>query len=236
MGVAYAVFVQYRPQGFIEIDVQRIGQSDDYEEDIAQLVGDATGPFFVGDWFGTVGMIDLPGQFTDLLGKTGQIRKRWPVALFPLRDPFVDGGLGVLERPLRVVHGVGPLSKFGIVVGQYCEEVVKSESKSEVRLIDVGGLAELIEKERAVVEVDGRELALFYVDGQVFCIADRCPHAGGSLSCGRVEGAEVLCPRHGWRFDLVSGRCHSNPRFQVSTVPVIIDEGRAYLRIESSQE
>ncbi len=36
---------------------------------------------------------------------------------------------------------------------------------------------------------------------------DRCPHAGGSLGVGWVEGDELVCPLHRWRFRLRDGRC-----------------------------
>jgi UDP-MurNAc hydroxylase len=44
-------------------------------------------------------------------------------------------------------------------------------------------------------------------NGRELCIQRVCPHAGGDLSKGRVEGDELLCPVHGWRFSLVDGTC-----------------------------
>jgi nitrite reductase (NADH) small subunit/3-phenylpropionate/trans-cinnamate dioxygenase ferredoxin subunit len=55
------------------------------------------------------------------------------------------------------------------------------------------------------VEVEGRRLALFRIDGQIHAIDDLCPHAGGPLSAGHVVDGVVMCPWHGWRFRLADG-------------------------------
>jgi nitrite reductase (NADH) small subunit len=43
-------------------------------------------------------------------------------------------------------------------------------------------------------------------DDTVFALVDRCPHRGGPLSEGIVQGHAVACPLHGWVIDLKSGR------------------------------
>jgi nitrite reductase/ring-hydroxylating ferredoxin subunit len=55
------------------------------------------------------------------------------------------------------------------------------------------------------VTVGGRPVALFNVNGTYFAIDDTCPHRGGPLSEGDLEGQEVTCPWHGARFDVTSG-------------------------------
>jgi len=91
----------------------------------------------------------------------------------------------------------------------------------------VATLRELPPGGRKRVAVDGRDIVLFNVGGEVFALADRCPHQGGRLSEGRlvglVEAAEpgrytwsrggeiVRCPWHGWEFDLRTGRSRCEP-------------------------
>lgn len=55
------------------------------------------------------------------------------------------------------------------------------------------------------VRIGGKELAIFNVNGHFLTIDNRCPHRGGPLSDGIVAGTTVVCPLHGWRFDLESG-------------------------------
>lgn len=55
-------------------------------------------------------------------------------------------------------------------------------------------------------------------NGRAFAMKDICPHRGIPLSCGRVEGQEIECCYHGWRFDVHSGTC--------TTIPSLTDDSR----------
>lgn len=44
-------------------------------------------------------------------------------------------------------------------------------------------------------------------DGRQFVVPDACPHDGGLLSDGYVEGGRLVCARHGWEFDVATGQC-----------------------------
>ncbi len=59
------------------------------------------------------------------------------------------------------------------------------------------------------VETSGHELAVFRLQHpeQFIVVRNSCPHAGGNLAAGQVEGNCVTCPWHHWQFDLVSGMC-----------------------------
>jgi 3-phenylpropionate/trans-cinnamate dioxygenase ferredoxin subunit len=79
----------------------------------------------------------------------------------------------------------------------------------------------------ASVEVDGRFVAVFNVDGEFLAIEDVCTHDGGGLSGGAVEGDQVICPRHGARFCLRDGRALTPPAYEpVRTYPTRVREGR----------
>jgi len=56
-----------------------------------------------------------------------------------------------------------------------------------------------------LLEINGKRIALFNVDGIYYAIDDTCTHRGGPLSEGMVEGEEVECPWHGARFNLNTG-------------------------------
>ncbi len=63
----------------------------------------------------------------------------------------------------------------------------------------------------AMVEVQGRQIALSNLDGTFYAINNDCTHAGGSLSEGLVEGDHVECPWHGARFNVKTGAKLSAP-------------------------
>jgi len=94
---------------------------------------------------------------------------------------------------------------------------------------------------RRLVDVRGRAIVVFNVNGEFFALANRCPHQGGSLVQGRLVGliesrepgcyrysrrGEIIrCPWHGWEFDLRTGKSWCEPdrvrarQFAVSVTP-----------------
>jgi 3-phenylpropionate/trans-cinnamate dioxygenase ferredoxin subunit len=61
------------------------------------------------------------------------------------------------------------------------------------------------------VVVDGVELLLCNVDGDVYAVADVCTHDGGPLDQGELQGCQIMCPRHGALFDVTTGRALTLP-------------------------
>lgn len=80
-------------------------------------------------------------------------------------------------------------------------------------------LDELTEGQGRYAEVGGFQLAVFLHGGEPFVLDNRCPHAGGSLSGGRVEAGCAVCPWHHWAFDLRSGQLRGKPFVKVRTYP-----------------
>jgi nitrite reductase (NADH) small subunit len=82
---------------------------------------------------------------------------------------------------------------------------------------------------RVVTVDDGRRFAVFpLVDerGGGFRVTDAdCPHNGGPLAEGRVDGSTLVCPWHWYRFDLESGACATSPRFRLAVYPVVRVDG-----------
>ena len=56
------------------------------------------------------------------------------------------------------------------------------------------------------VEHEGRIYALFNVGGVISAIDGICPHQGGPLAEGPLDGTCVTCPWHGWQFDVRTGK------------------------------
>lgn len=77
--------------------------------------------------------------------------------------------------------------------------------------IKVARVDEIPPGERLVVEIRRRWVAIFNVDGQLFAIEDRCTHDDGPLAEGELVGCEIICPRHGARFDIREGKVMSAP-------------------------
>lgn len=97
---------------------------------------------------------------------------------------------------------------------------------ARVRALDVG---ELAPGGTAFATVDGIDVAIFHRGAEIFAIGNECPHQGGSLCDGPVEGDIVICPLHGWEFDLRSGACMTVPGESVPAFTVTVHEGAIYL-------
>lgn len=76
-----------------------------------------------------------------------------------------------------------------------------------------------------------RELAIFRLGDpeEVFVIDNACPHAGGNLSGGDVDGTCVTCRWHQWRFDLRTGACIGSVRASVRRYPVELRDGSIWV-------
>ena len=85
-------------------------------------------------------------------------------------------------------------------------------------------LAALPTERFALVTVDDQDVALFRRGDEVLAIGNLCPHQGGSLCDGFVEGDIVTCPLHGWEFDLITGKGLYDATSRVATYAVEIDK------------
>lgn len=76
------------------------------------------------------------------------------------------------------------------------------------------------------VEVGGRWVALANVDGEFFAVEDTCTHEEASLSEGGLSGEVLVCPKHGSRFNVRTGRVLSLPAVRsVASFPVRVEGG-----------
>jgi len=94
-------------------------------------------------------------------------------------------------------------------------------------------VADLVPGQSTTVSVDGREIAVFNVDGEIFATDDSCPHAGSSLGFGRLDGNVVTCRAHGLRFDVTTGKNVVSPSWGIETFPVKIENGKICLAVHS---
>jgi 3-phenylpropionate/trans-cinnamate dioxygenase ferredoxin subunit len=102
-------------------------------------------------------------------------------------------------------------------------------------VIDVCRLDELPEGSSKIVAVGEREICVYNLSGELYAIEDRCSHDDGPLCEGDFdpEDGVVVCPRHGSRFDIRTGRPLTLPAVvPVETFPVRVDDGIVKLDAE----
>src|SRR5438128_385866 len=93
-------------------------------------------------------------------------------------------------------------------------------------LIRVARLDELPAGQLTLVEAGGTRIVLARVKDEVFACNDVCAHQGGPLSEGKLSGARLACPWHGWMYDVRTGECVLPGRgHRVASYPIRIDAG-----------
>jgi len=75
----------------------------------------------------------------------------------------------------------------------------------------VAKLAEVPEGRGHTTYLEGRQVALFNLGGEIFALDGACPHKQGPLGHGHCENGNVYCPMHGWQFDIRTGACVDFP-------------------------
>jgi 3-phenylpropionate/trans-cinnamate dioxygenase ferredoxin subunit len=106
----------------------------------------------------------------------------------------------------------------------------------------VGTIDDIKPGERKIVDVGGRAVGVFNINGEYFAVLNRCPHQGGSLCSGRQTSVvtssrpgeyevsrpnEIIrCPWHGWEFDIRTGQSWFDPRtVRVRRYDVTVEPG-----------
>jgi len=68
--------------------------------------------------------------------------------------------------------------------------------------------------------IGGTAIAVARIAGVHYAVANTCPHAGGPLGDGKLTGNHVTCPYHGWKYDVTTGACLTQPTVSVKTYRV----------------
>lgn len=84
-------------------------------------------------------------------------------------------------------------------------------------------------KSKIVSLPNGSQIALFKIDGKIYALENACPHMGGPLGEGEIEGDLVTCPWHGWQFNIKDGANVNGLGDDASSLKIKVEEGIVYL-------
>ena len=122
-----------------------------------------------------------------------------------------------------------------LVTLQLWDQIMALQTKIEDR-IDVGPLTDLQRVGVKVIPAGDRSVAVFYSDGDVYAVDNRCPHMGFPLSRGTVRDGILTCHWHHAKFDLAGG-CTFDPfADDVTSFNVEVEDGRIWLAPEPIEE
>ncbi|MBS62077.1 non-heme iron oxygenase ferredoxin subunit [Salinisphaera sp.] len=80
--------------------------------------------------------------------------------------------------------------------------------------IAVGRVGDIADQQCLRCDIDDEPIAVYNLGGEYFAIEDRCSHDDGELADGWVDDGCAVCPRHGARFDIRTGRVMAPPAYE----------------------
>ena len=97
--------------------------------------------------------------------------------------------------------------------------------------VRVGSLGDVPAGAGRVVDAAGKSIAVFNVGGTYYAIDNECPHRGGPLGEGDLDGSIAICPWHGWRWDVKTGANANNPAIRVSCFAVTVKDDEVFVEL-----
>jgi nitrite reductase/ring-hydroxylating ferredoxin subunit len=171
--------------------------------------------------------LDAPGALDVLV----DLRRRWPEAL-------VAGHLGLPDRDRWLAAeraGCDLVANRGALAAALRKRLAAGAPRRGRRvplfaLADAAGRLGCVHREPAGTAPE--PMAVYHVGSHFHACADRCPHAGATLSEGELESGVVTCPRHGSQFDVATGQRVRGPAdTDIATYPTVEDGGQLYLLV-----
>jgi len=96
--------------------------------------------------------------------------------------------------------------------------------------LDIGTLDDIPQRGARVVKTSRGDIAIFRTaTDKIFALDDKCPHKGGPLSQGIVQGDTVTCPLHNWAISLKTGEAQGADQGCARTIAVRLQDGRILL-------
>ena len=97
------------------------------------------------------------------------------------------------------------------------------------RRVRVAAVDEIPAGQCLVVEAGDLTLAVANVDGRFYAVDNMCPHRGGPLGEGELDGTVLRCPWHGWQIDVTDGKAAQNHAVAAACFPVVVEGGAVFV-------
>lgn len=103
--------------------------------------------------------------------------------------------------------------------------------------VTVSKTSEIPSGESRSFEINNRSVAVFNVNGQFKAIDNLCPHMAAPLCEGDfdLESCDVICPWHGWRFNVNDGAWSDNPKIKTDVFEVRVVGEDVQVRVEQAE-
>lgn len=162
-------------------------------------------------------------------------KREWPLAMAVgvLTLPEPELWAEAEDAGCDVVVTRGALSK---TLPPRIQSWIESPGGRRMRLFGVADIAGRLGVVDRIEHPETGPLAIYHIGNDILAVSDVCPHAGAMLSHGEVnvDDGIVTCPEHGSRFDTHNGERVRGPAdLGIKTYDVVVDDGQAYLMLDS---
>jgi len=90
---------------------------------------------------------------------------------------------------------------------------------------------EIPEGERKIIQVSDLSIGVFHHQGKWYALRNSCLHRGGPVCTGTLEGDTLICPWHGYQYDVKNGQLLEDPSAKLATYPVEVRDGEVYVQV-----
>lgn len=117
-------------------------------------------------------------------------------------------------------------------MAQKAFELEQGEEQPVVfKKVGVAHAADIPDGERKIVSVGTLSIGVFHHKGHWYALRNSCLHRGGPVCTGPLDGDVLICPWHGFQYDVTTGKFLSDPNAQLDTYPIFIEQGEVMLQV-----
>ena len=82
-----------------------------------------------------------------------------------------------------------------------------------------------------LVKIKDQEIAVYNVKNKIYATQNKCLHEKGPLNEGSLDNNTVMCPWHGWRYNIENGSCKNVPGLKLKTYKVKINKEKIFIEV-----
>jgi nitrite reductase/ring-hydroxylating ferredoxin subunit len=133
------------------------------------------------------------------------------------------------------LHPVDAQAVHDLAVDSY-EKSLGIRRRLEHKEVLVGRQEEIPEGERKIIQMNGLSIGVFHHKGGWYALRNHCLHHGGPVATGRLEGDNLICPWHGYTYNVTNGQLLIDPGARLEMFPVELRQGQVLVLVDQYVE
>ncbi len=135
------------------------------------------------------------------------------------------------EREAAVFDPLVPVDSE--VVAEAVKDVFERErgERGPTKDVLVAEAEAILDGQRKIIQVDDLSIGVFHHKGGWYAYHNSCAHRGGPVATGNIDGDTLVCPWHGFEFNVTTGECLADPSARLDMYPVEVRDGQVYLEV-----